>query len=78
MASNSFFENLRNFTLNHSSHKIDLNETWKKLNINKQELKLLPLDEPIYENKIRVVCISDTHSRTNKMAHKIPDAVIDF
>ncbi|CAF0856190.1 unnamed protein product [Brachionus calyciflorus] len=36
----------------------------------------LPLDTPVYENKVRFVCISDTHSKIDRMHHEIPSGDI--
>ena len=32
------------------------------------------MTSPVNKNKLRVVCISDTHSKTKRMIHKIPYA----
>ncbi|ELT98044.1 hypothetical protein CAPTEDRAFT_3300 [Capitella teleta] len=52
-------------------------EAWQKISVKQpkgHDPQVLPLDEPIYENKVRFVCMSDTHSQTAKLpTNFIPD-----
>lgn len=52
----------------------DPDQAWKKIQhkIKKESIISLPLDTPIHDKKIRLVCISDTHSQTDRMTHPVP------
>ena len=44
--------------------------------VNKTSVEPISLETPIFENKVRFVCISDTHSRTEKLQYEIPEGDI--
>ena len=58
------------------AHKFanDPDKAWDLLKIKtiKEPGEPVPLDTPIFEDKVRFVCISDTHSRTHLMKYPIP------
>jgi hypothetical protein len=53
----------------------DPDKAWDKVKIHaiKEPVERMKLDEPVYPNKIRFVCISDTHSKLDQMQHEIPN-----
>uniref|UniRef100_A0AC34FSC5 Calcineurin-like phosphoesterase domain-containing protein n=1 Tax=Panagrolaimus sp. ES5 TaxID=591445 RepID=A0AC34FSC5_9BILA len=56
------------------SHKpIDLWKKYLKQGRVVEPAKTLRLNTPIHENKVRFVCISDTHEKLGEMLHMIPD-----
>lgn len=56
--------------LTHDSHS-----AWNRLKTNQTVRSTTPLelDEPIRDDAVRFVCISDTHSAIERMRHPIPD-----
>ncbi|XP_064489974.1 metallophosphoesterase domain-containing protein 1-like [Ornithodoros turicata] len=50
------------------------NKAWEKLKPHQKLIRVnpIPLKTPVSPNSIRFVCISDTHSFTNEMTHKVP------
>lgn len=48
---------------------------WEKIKGNQkvENLTPLPLDTPIYPDKVRFVCMSDTHSNAEAFMERIPD-----
>ncbi len=43
-----------------------------KNKVNRTTVKPLSLETPIFENKVRFVCVSDTHSKTDNLSSAIP------
>lgn len=53
----------------------DPNSAWKEIS-KKQRVKIITMKQPkseIPKNKVRVVCMSDTHSLTHKISFDVPD-----
>lgn len=50
------------------------NTAWKQMERHQicRQADMLPVDTPVYEDKVRFVCVSDTHDRIDKMKHAIP------
>lgn len=48
---------------------------WQKIKVNQKVKNLtpLPLDTPIYPDKVRFVCMSDTHSNAEAFKDRIPN-----
>ncbi|KAE9554358.1 hypothetical protein FO519_002417 [Halicephalobus sp. NKZ332] len=56
------------------SHKpVELWKKYVKQGRVVEPAKTLRLNTPVYENKVRFVCISDTHEKLDEILHMIPD-----